>query len=89
MSTSEKVAKVKETQADFGLPAALSVFDLPRSTFYYHLRHACDYEEKRRALRGPLERIAVKHTGYGYRRTTDEQREIRGHGNKGIPYLIH
>jgi transposase InsO family protein len=98
MSTAEKVAMVTETAPDFGLAAALSVFELPRSTFYYHQKHACDYEEKHRHLRVTLEQIAVKHSGYGYRRTTDELRDTYGlkinhkvvqrlHGLWGLPLV--
>lgn len=72
MSTSDKVALVVSAQEKYGLNRALSVLDLPKSTWYYRTRHQVSYEEKYAHLRGPLEEIARNHSAYGYRRTREE-----------------
>jgi transposase InsO family protein len=90
MSTQEKVAMVNEALPDFGLPVALNAFELARSTFYYHQKHVCAYEEKHSGLRKTLEEIARKHCEYGYRRTTTELKETYGQTvNKKVVQRLH
>lgn len=79
MSTAEKVALVGAVGEEFGLSAALSGLDLPRSTWYYHRNGRRSYAEKYAHLRGPLEAIARRHPEYGYRRTRVELRATHGH----------
>jgi hypothetical protein len=79
MSTEEKVALAETTKDDFGLPAVLAALELPRSTWYYHQKYVKAYTEKYAHLREPLEAIARKHPAYGYRRSTEELKEIRRH----------
>jgi len=78
MSTAAKVELVRSAQAEFGLTPALAAIGLPRATWYYRLGHPRPYEQRHAPLRGPLERIAVEHPEYGYRRTTSELRERLG-----------
>ena len=78
MSTAAKVELVRSAQAEFGLAPALAAIGLPRATWYYRFGHPRPYEERHARLRGPLERIAVEHPEYGYRRTTTELRERLG-----------
>jgi len=79
MSTEEKVALAETTKDDFGLPAVLAALELPHSTWYYHQKYVKAYTEKYAHLREPLEAIARKHPAYGYRRSTEELKEIRRH----------
>jgi hypothetical protein len=80
MSTVEKVELTREARGEFGLRAALAALELPRSTWYYHQRpERRSYEEKYAHLQDPLEQIARKHPGYGYRRAGPELREQLGH----------
>lgn len=79
MSTSEKVALAESARDDYGLPAVLSVLELPRSSWYYHQKHVKAYTEKYAHLRDPLESIAQEHPAYGYRRTTEELRDVYRH----------
>jgi len=76
MTTAEKVARVTEARAEFGLTPALTALVLPRSTWYYHRRNGSDYAHRYRELRAPLERIAREHPAYGYRRTTVELQQV-------------
>src|SRR2546427_10263521 len=78
MSTAAKVELVRSAQAEFRLTPALAAIGLPRATWYYRLDHPRPYEARHARLRGPLERIAVEHPEYGYRRTTTELRERLG-----------
>ena len=77
MSSEEKVALAETTKDGFGLPAVLAALELPRSTWYYHQKYVKAYTEKYAHLREPLEAIARKHPAYGYRRTTEELKEIQ------------
>ncbi len=83
MSTVEKVELAQEARGEFGLRAALAELELPRSTWYswyYHQRpERRSYEEKYAHLQDPLEQIARRHPGYGYRRAGPELREHLGH----------
>ena len=79
MSTAEKVAMAESARECYGLPAVLSVLELPRSNWYYHQKHVKAYTEKYAHLRRPLEEIAQSHPAYGYRRATEELREVYGH----------
>lgn len=72
MTPADKVARVAQVRADFGLAPALRVLELPRATWYHHQRHVRPYAERYADLRGPLEEIARQHPGYGYRRMTVE-----------------
>ena len=74
----EKVELVREPREEHELSMLLSLLDLPPSTWYYHTRHSCTYEEKYRYLRKPLEQIALDHPEYGYRRTKTELSEMLG-----------
>lgn len=76
MTTAEKVARVTEARAEFGLAPALMALVLPRSTWYYHRRNGSDYAHRYRELRAPLERIAREHPAYGYRRATVELQQV-------------
>jgi putative transposase len=78
MSTATKVELVRSVQDQFGLTPALAAIGLPRATWYYRVGHPHPYEERHARLRAPLERIAVEHPEYGYRRTTTELRERLG-----------
>jgi len=76
----EKVELAQEARGEFGLRAALAALELPCSTWYYHQRpERRSYEEKYAHLQDPLEQIARKHPGYGYRRASPELREQLGH----------
>ncbi len=79
MSNEEKVALAETTKCDYGLPAVLAALELPRSTWYYHQKHVKAYTEKYAHLREPLEAIARKHPAYGYRRSTEELKEVHRH----------
>jgi len=72
------VALVQAAREQFGLTPALSVLDLPRSTWHYHQAYRKSYTEKYGHLRQPLETIARKHPEYGYRRTLSELRASYG-----------
>lgn len=77
MTTSEKTALVRTVEQSAGLGVALSVVDLPRSTWYYQARRR-PYEVKHAALKAPLLKIAATFPEYGYRRSTDELSERVG-----------
>jgi len=70
------VALAESARADYGLPMAQCVLELPRSSWYYHQKHVKAYTEKYAHLREPLESIAQEHPSYGYRRTTRELRDV-------------
>lgn len=75
----EKVALVEETKDEFGISLPTRVLGLARSTWYYRTTKHQSYEEKYQHLAGPLEAIARKHSGYGYRRTKPELDEVVGY----------
>lgn len=57
----------------YSLNLLLKIADLPRSTFYYQLKHFRDQEEKDRELLGVIEEIFQKNHGkYGSPRVTQE-----------------
>ena len=58
MSTAEKVAMAESAGEGYGLPAVLSVLELPRSNWYYHQKYVKAYTEKYAHLQEPLEAIA-------------------------------
>lgn len=76
MSTEEKVGFVRSARSVFGLMLALKAVGLSRSTWYYHEVYRRSYGEKYGHVRVFLERIARKHAEYGYRRATDELRDV-------------
>lgn len=78
MTTAQKTALVRDTQGRVGLGVALSVLDLPRSTWYYQADRRA-YEDKHASLKTPLFKIASAFPEYGYRRSTDELSERVGH----------
>lgn len=75
----EKVAMVEETKEAFGIALSARVLGLSRSTWYYRTTKHQSYEEKYQHLADPLEDIARKHSGYGYRRTKPELDEAMGY----------
>lgn len=75
MSSAQKVSWVAELREPFGLSAALSALELPKSTWYYHQNHKRSYAQKYAHLRPLLEQVARQHPAYGYRRTTVELHE--------------
>ena len=77
MSTTDKVAFVREVKDEHGLTPALAAMELPRSTWYYH-QQKVSYAEKYAHLRPLLEQIAREHPEYGVRRTVVELREVYG-----------
>jgi len=78
MTTSQKTALVRSVEQSVGLGVALSIVDLPRSTWYYQTGRQT-YEAKHETLKAPLLKIAAAFPEYGYRRSTDELREHVGH----------
>lgn len=78
MTTSQKTALVRSVEQSVGLGVALSVVDLPRSTWYYQTGRR-PYEAKHEALKALLLKIASAFPEYGYRRSTDELSERVGH----------
>lgn len=54
----------------------MKALGLSRSTWYYHEVYRCSYEEKYGHLKVLLEKIAMEHAECGYRRTTDELRDV-------------
>jgi putative transposase len=74
----QKVALVEASRGEFGLPLALAVVDLSRSSWYYHQTEKVPYVEKYAHLKAPLDRIARAHKDYGYRRTYTELGEVHG-----------
>ena len=97
MSNEEKVALAETTKDDYGLPTVfpqghrddVAALELPRSTWYYHQKHVKTYTEKYAHLREPLEDIARDNPAYGYRRTTEELKELQRHriNHKVVPRL--
>jgi putative transposase len=75
MTTEQKVELVEKTWEEYGLRPALTVLELPKSTWYYQRNEKMGYEEKYAALQPLLEQIARQHPEYGYRRTTEELRK--------------
>jgi putative transposase len=78
MSTTTKVELVRSVRDEFGVTPALAAIGLPRATWYHRVAHPHPYEERHAHLRASLERIAVEHPEYGYRRTTTELGERLG-----------
>lgn len=72
------MAYVASVQKEYGLTPALSVVNLPKSTWYYHQKQKVCYEEKYAHLRPILEEIAREHPEYGVPRTVVELRETYG-----------
>jgi hypothetical protein len=90
MSTAEKLERTRAAVAEYPLAAAFTVFELPRSTWYYHQRKRPTYAEKRVHLRQPLEAIARRNPEYGYRRATVELRERYGeHRSRKVVQRLH
>lgn len=90
MSTTDKVTLAETAKESYGLPSVLAALELPRSTWYYHQKHVKPYTEKYEHLREPLEIIAQDHPIYGYRRTTEELREVYGHiVNRKVVQRLH
>jgi hypothetical protein len=64
-----KVALVQSVRRGWGLGPALAAVGLARATWYYHRQQAPEcYAARHAHLRAPLERIALAHPDYGYRR---------------------
>lgn len=80
------VASVRD---EYSLTTALSVAELPKSTWYYHQKHKVSFEEKYAHLQPILEEIAREHPEYGYRRTQKELAEAYGyaHGKELVRQL--
>ena len=78
MSAGEKVKRVAETKAEFGLNRSLAVIDLPKSTWYYRAKQQVAYETRYAYLQRDLETIARTWPEYGYRRTTTALRREMG-----------
>ncbi len=74
----EKTALVHGVKDEFGISVPARILGLSRSTWYYRTTQRLTYEEKHQDLRSPLEAIARKHSGYGYRRTKTELDEVVG-----------
>ena len=90
MTVEEKVALVQGAKEEFGVSDPARMLGLPRSTWYYRTTQRQSYEEKYEHLREPLEAIARKHSGYGYRRTTPELEEAYGHAvNHKVVQRLH
>ena len=90
MSAGEKVKRVAETKAEFGLNRSLMVIDLPKSTWYYRTKQQVAYEAKYAHLRPDLEYVARTWPEYGYRRTTTALRRERGHEvNQKVVRKLH
>lgn len=83
------MAFVTDARDEYGLATALSVVELPKSTWYYHQKHKVSLDEKYAHLRPVLEEIARQHPKYGYRRTRKELAENYGyaHGKELIRKL--
>jgi transposase InsO family protein len=78
MTTSQKMALVRGVEESVSVGVALSVVDLPRSTWYYQAGRR-PYETKHATLKAPLLKIASAFPEYGYRRSTDDLSERVGH----------
>jgi transposase InsO family protein len=78
MTTTQKVALVRGAEGSVSLSVALSIVDLPRSTWYYQAGRRA-YEIKHASLKAPLLKIASAFPEYGYRRSTDELSERVGY----------
>lgn len=78
MTTSQKITLVRGVEESVRVGVALSVVDLPRSTWYYQAGRQ-SYETKHETLKAPLLKIASAFPEYGYRRSTDELSECVGH----------
>ncbi len=64
---------IQELRQEHGLALLLEIAQLPRSTFYYHLKHA--KKDKYAQIKEEITRIFHENKGrYGYRRVTDELR---------------
>jgi putative transposase len=79
LSSEEKVSFVESVRDEYPLTVALSVAELPKSTWYYHQRYKVSVDEKYAHLRPILEKIAREHPEYGYRRTQKELAEAYGY----------
>ena len=80
---------VESVRDEYSLTVALSVAELPRSTWYYHQEYKVSLDEKYAHLRPVLEEIARRHPEYGYRRTQQELAKAYGydHGKELIRKL--
>ena len=79
MTTEHKVSLVEKAQDTCGLNLALATIDLPKSTWYYHQKHAVAYEDKYAHLRPVLETIIREHPEYGVSRIMPELRQKHGY----------
>jgi hypothetical protein len=90
MSASQKVELVASAVDEHSLSSALAAVELPKSTWYYHQRQKVDYAVKYAHLQPVLEEISLRHTEYGYRRTTTELHETyQEHVNHKVVQRLH
>lgn len=75
------MAFVTSVREEYPLTVALSVAELPKSTWYYHQKHKVSLDEKYAHLQPILEEIAREHPEYGYRRTQKELAEAYGYAH--------
>ena len=84
------MALVHGVKDEFGISFPARILGLSRSTWYYRTTQSQSYEEKHQELKDPLEVIARKHSGYGYRRTKTELDEVVGHAvNHKVIQRLH
>lgn len=83
------MAFVESVRDEYPLTVALSVAELPKSTWYYHQKDKVSLDEKYAHLQPLLEEIAREHPEYGYRRTQKELAEAYGyaHGKELVRQL--
>lgn len=75
----QKVNQVNQYQKEYGLNLTLAVFDLPKSTWYYHQKQKISFEDKYLYLKNDLFKAVRENSCYGKRRLVDELRETYGH----------
>ncbi|MGV8026557.1 MAG: IS3 family transposase [Anaerolineaceae bacterium] len=70
----EQVAIISELRQKYPLALLLIIANLPRSSYYYHLKHLCE-PQKHLKERDVIQQVCVENKGrYGYRRVTLELR---------------
>ena len=90
MTATQKVKLVGSVVGEYSLSLALAAVELSKSTWYYHRRPKIDYGEKYAHLQPALEKIARRHSEYGYRRTTTELHETyQEHVNHKVVQRLH
>ncbi len=79
----EKVSLVEKYGTEYGINRSLAALNLSKGTWHYHI-NKMKYEDRYSFLKKPLLKIAQRHPGYGYRRSTTELHDMNYDVNRKV-----